>query len=89
MFIDWYAVRPRHIHRPRAPEIRTPFDRRGASRARVKSRLWDLKLELVLSIGTDSDLYGAMGYVRKSQRQSGLTQKSNAAAPQQTTNKGT
>ena len=39
--------------------------------------------------GPDSDLYGAMGYVRKSQRQSGLTQKSNAAAPQQTTNKGT
>jgi hypothetical protein len=25
--------------------------------------------------GSDSDLYGAMGYVRKSQRQSGLTQK--------------
>jgi hypothetical protein len=31
--------------------------------------------------GPDSDLYGAMGYVRKSQRNSGLTQKSNAPAP--------
>jgi hypothetical protein len=31
--------------------------------------------------GSDSDLYGAMGYVRKSQRQSGLTQKSNVPPP--------
>jgi len=31
--------------------------------------------------GPDSDLYGAMGYVRKSQRQSGLTQKSNVPPP--------
>jgi hypothetical protein len=32
--------------------------------------------------GPDSDLYGAMGYVRKSQRKSGLTpQKSNVPAP--------
>jgi hypothetical protein len=31
--------------------------------------------------GPDSDLYGAMGYVRKSQRQSGLTQKSNVPTP--------
>jgi hypothetical protein len=29
----------------------------------------------------DSDLYGAMGYVRKSQRKSGLTQKSNVPTP--------
>ncbi|MGH7991480.1 MAG: hypothetical protein ACREDS_14990 [Limisphaerales bacterium] len=31
------------------------------------------------SHGDDSDLYAAMGYVRKSQRASGLTKKSNAA----------
>ncbi len=31
--------------------------------------------------GPDSDLYGAMGYVRKSQRKSGLTQKSNVPTP--------
>ena len=31
--------------------------------------------------GPDSDLYGAMGFVRKSQRKSGLTQKSNVPAP--------
>ena len=29
----------------------------------------------------DSGLYGAMSYVRKSQRQSGLTQKSNVPPP--------
>src|SRR6202011_5577559 len=31
--------------------------------------------------GPDSDLYGAMGYIRKSQRQSGLTQKFNVQTP--------
>ena len=31
--------------------------------------------------GSDSDLYVAMGYVRKSQRQSGLTQKSDVPPP--------
>ncbi len=31
--------------------------------------------------GSDSDLYGAMGYVRKSQRRSGLTQTSNVPPP--------
>jgi hypothetical protein len=31
--------------------------------------------------GPESDLSGAMGYVRKSQRKSGLTQKSNVPPP--------
>jgi hypothetical protein len=31
--------------------------------------------------GPDSDLYGAMEYIRRSQRQSGLTQKSNVPPP--------
>jgi hypothetical protein len=31
------------------------------------------------NFGDDSDLYDAMGYTRKSERQSGLTKKSNAA----------
>jgi hypothetical protein len=47
-----------------------------------------LKIALVINgvvgnpaYGPDSDLYGAMGYIRKSQRKSGLTQKSNVPPP--------
>lgn len=40
-----------------------------------------------VNYGDDSDLYGACGYVRKSERASGLTRKANAAKPAATAGK--
>jgi len=77
------AVQPSVDARNTLQSLRTQITAAEAARAKADVVTNPLNQEVVNSIkgdpayGEDSDLYAAMGYVRKSARKSGLTRKKN------------